>query len=81
MVRFKAYNGSTKRVFVGFGLSERNIQMLKMGKPIFVDGNSMNTVIDYFIFYGRTEKEMHEMMKEFISANTDVFGVPDEEIE
>jgi hypothetical protein len=81
MVKFKAYNGATKRAFVGFGLSERNIQMLKMGKPIFVHGNSMNTVIDYFIFYGRTEKEMHEMMKEFISADTEVLGTPDEEME
>ena len=73
MIKFKAQGSDGP--LLGFGLSEENIQKLKQGQPIAVDlaemGCSRGRVL---IFYGRTEKEMAQDLREFIGPETIMHG-------
>jgi hypothetical protein len=57
MIKFKAA-GSSDREIVGFGLTEKNIEHLKKGNPIFVMGLEMGLPFDVTIFYGKDEQTM-----------------------
>lgn len=70
MIKFLAYDERKKRHFVGFGLSEENVKLLKEGRPIFVDGKTMQSNVDFFIFYGETEEKIADLMKDFIGPET-----------
>lgn len=79
MIKFKGYDSKKKRTFLGFGLSEENIGRLKEKQPIYINGNDLNVVIDFLIFYGKTEEEMHNDLKKFISSQTKIHGVDEQE--
>lgn len=67
---------------IGIGLSERNMELLKEGKPIKIDLDEMVTpavgiqhaelqdLKHIFIFYGTTEEQMAEDLKDVISEQT-----------
>lgn len=78
MIKFKAYNHNKKTEFYGFGLSEINIQKLKEKKPIYIDGDKIDSLYDYLIFYGKTEDEMLDMFKDHIGGKTEVIIVEDD---
>lgn len=56
----------------GFGLSERNIQLLKQGKPILIDLSELGGDGNVTIFYGKTEQDMGREIAEFIGPETKV---------
>lgn len=68
MVKFKAGQ------LIGFGLSEKNIKLLKQGKPIKIDLTTLGLpgkeVKDVLIFYGKTENDMQKDMADLIGPNT-----------
>lgn len=70
MIKFKGVNPQTKKALFGFGLSEENIELLKKDMPIKINGIDIESVYDYIIFYGKTEKDMHDRLKAFISDKT-----------
>ena len=67
---------------LGIGLSERNVELLKEGKPIKIDLDEMITpavgiqhteltdLKHIFIFYGTTEEQMAHDLKDVISSDT-----------
>ena len=73
MVKFTA-KGSDGPL-IGFGLSRRNIELLKQGKPIKINladmGLPSGTIM---IFYGKTEAAMAKEMLPFLDENTRVYG-------
>jgi hypothetical protein len=74
MIKFKTFNVKTQRPFIGFGLSDKNIELLKENKPIVINGKDMDSDVDFMIFWGKTEEEMYEDLKEFIGKDTKVHG-------
>lgn len=78
MIKFKAYNLNKKTEFYGFGLSEINIQKLKEKKPIYIDGDKIDSLYDYLIFYCDTEEEMLDMFKDHIGEKTEMRVVKDD---
>ena len=55
-----------------FGLSDRNMELLKEGKPIkfnLKEAQLSEHDIDIFIFNGRTEDSMYESMIDLIDLN------------
>lgn len=48
----------------GFGLSERNLELLKQDMPIAVDLDQMGGHGTVVIMYGKTETELYAMMTE-----------------
>ncbi len=66
MIKFIATNERTGRRLLGFGLSEGNLQRLRNDEPIHVDVSKMHEDldVDLMIFYGKTEQEMADMLKE-----------------
>ena len=63
MIKFNATNQKTGRTLFGFGLVERNLDLLKAGKPISIDGTQHDIPIDIFIFYGKDEEAILEELK------------------
>lgn len=55
-----------------FGLSKRNIQLLKQGRPINVDLAPMGGTGSVMIFYGKTEQDMARDLAEFVGPETKV---------
>jgi hypothetical protein len=62
MIKFKAGIGSGREL-VGFGLTEKNVEQMKLGRPIHVMGVEMGIPYDVMIFYGETERAMYEDIK------------------
>lgn len=76
MVKFRARGtmdvatGKDKKV-IGLGLSAKNVELLKEGKPIVVKGEEIGLPrVEIFIFYGETEESMKEDLKGFIGPET-----------
>jgi hypothetical protein len=55
MIKFKAASGRRGRELVGFGITEKNVENLKKGNPIFIMAEEMNLPFDVTIFYGKDE--------------------------
>lgn len=73
MVKFTAQGPNGP--LIGFGLSRRNIELLKQGKPLIVDLAEMGLPPGkIMIFYGNTEAAMAKEMLPFISEATRVYG-------
>lgn len=72
MIKVKGFNEKLERWFIGFGLSEKNIALLKQGMPIFVEGKKLETDTDFFIFYGKSETDMQKNLKEYIDTDTKI---------
>jgi hypothetical protein len=73
MIKFKC-KGNDGAELAGFGLSARNLELLMDGKPIFIKGAEVGIATDVVIFYGKTEKDMQEQLKSFITKDTVVHG-------
>lgn len=61
MIKFKA--GGRGREVVGFGITARNVEMLKAGNPVIVHREEMNLPFDVMIFYGETERDIANELK------------------
>lgn len=72
MVMVKFITDGKERRLIGLGLSEENIKKLKEELPIFVKGENLGIRYDIAIFYGKTEKDMAEMIKPFIGKDTEI---------
>ena len=55
---------------VFFGLSERNLELLRQGKPIKVDLGDLGLAGCVVIFYGETEEKMREDLIDMVGPNT-----------
>jgi len=73
MIKFKVTD-DRGRVSLGFGLSERNIELLKQGNPIYVVLDEMGLNASIMIMYGKTEAELIETLKPHIGKDTIVHG-------
>lgn len=60
------------RSLVILGLSHVNLQRLKEGKAIKIDGNELGISVDISIFSGETEQTMAKDIAEFIGPQTEV---------
>jgi len=57
MIKFKATQSNGREV-LGLGLSAKNVEQLKLGRPISVWGREIDIPFDVMIFYGETEQTM-----------------------
>lgn len=71
MLKF-SYTNKDGITSYGFGLSERNVKLLKEGKPIVIDLAQMGGQGKILIFYGKTEQAMGRDIAEFIGPDTKV---------
>lgn len=72
MIKFRAAHDEGH--IVGLGLSHENLKRLKGGQPIRINAESIGlpgTTI--LIFAGRTEQTMASQLREFITADTQVY--------
>lgn len=63
MIKFVGEDDNTGRKIFGFGLSALNIQLLREGLPISINGEEMGLPGEVLIFYGRTEEIMFRELK------------------
>lgn len=68
---FKGRSPTGRSTFI-CGLSYHNLERLKEGKPISVDGSQIGLPFDVFIFAGETEQSMGRDLAEYIGPNTRV---------
>lgn len=55
-----------------FGLTEENVRRLKDGKPILIQLSEMGGTGTVFIMYGKNEKDLHDILKPYIGADTKI---------
>jgi len=91
MIKFLAKSESGN--MLGIGLSERNVELLKEGKPIKIDLDEMispgggikhgelTDLKHIVVFYGTTEEEMAKDLKDSISSDTLVHRFDDRQDE
>lgn len=70
MVKFVAEAKSGP--FIGLGITEKNVQLLKEGKPIFIDRFQLGINHNIGIFYAKNEKKLYEICKPFLNDNTEM---------
>jgi hypothetical protein len=64
MVKF--YAKDEKGALVGLGITRGNVDRLREGKPILIVGGELDPSLEgtrVLIFYGETEKQIHDAMK------------------
>jgi hypothetical protein len=71
MIRMSAETGAGRRLIV-LGLSEKNIEKLREGKPIHIHADDMGFAGEIMIFTGKDEATMTDMVKPFIGPETQV---------
>lgn len=71
MIKFKANEKGNKKVVIGLGITQENVNKLKQGMPILVRGDSLEIPCDILIFYGENEKECYLTVEEFIGKDTE----------
>lgn len=72
MIKF-AVKGDDNRTLFGFGLSAKNIEMIKNDCPIKFDGESIGlNGMDFLIFSGDTEESMKKDLEQYIGPRTKV---------
>lgn len=74
MIKFKV-TGERGEIHLGFGITERNVELLKQGKPISIDLNEMGINASVMIMYGETEADLLKTLKPFIGKDTVVHGL------
>lgn len=64
----------TKQGLFGIGLSRGNLVKLQQNKPIKIDLSELNVtdVKEILIFFGEDERQMKELLKDFITSDTEV---------
>ena len=82
MVKFVA-NGEGDKPMLGLGLSEENVQRLKEGHPIRIDGPKIHPSIrcDILIFYGKDEQAMYDDLKSGVDSETRIYDRGSEELD
>ncbi len=65
MIKFICHSkDNPHQKMLGIGLSEKNLEYLKAGKPIEIKPEEiLETVSGAFIFYGKTERDMCNELK------------------
>ena len=66
MIKFRA--GS----LIGLCITERNVELLKQGKPIFVDLREMGLEGEIIVIYGETESDISKQLAPFIDNETHI---------
>jgi hypothetical protein len=54
------------------GLSKENLERLKEGKPIHINGSELGIANDILIMYGETEAHIYKELQPMIGENTRV---------
>lgn len=62
MLKFLADRNGRK--LLGLGISQGNVDKLKEGKPILVEGEKLGLPFDVFLFYGETEATMVQSLRD-----------------
>lgn len=62
MIRWKSMQGNG-RPLIGLGIEEGNVNRLKAGQPIMVDGRSLGIDVDIAIHYGATINDLIEQLR------------------
>lgn len=75
MVKFIAKDSAGS--LIGLGLSEQNLRKLREGLPIYANGKEMGLSHNIYIFYGKTDDDMFDMMKNKISDKTKILKTKD----
>lgn len=71
MIKFTATGDKGKWLFLG--LSDRNVELLREGRPIKIDGAELGIDRSIMIFHGATEQAMVDQL---IASGADIKGVP-----
>lgn len=71
MIKFTGTGPKGRMLFLG--LSDKNLQLLREGRPIKVIGAEVGVDHDVVIFHGRTEQEMVDSLQR---NGVDFSGVP-----
>lgn len=72
MVKFLVQDSKDGVPLLGFGISEKNVEMLKEGKPILIKGKEeMKIPMNFMIFYGEDERHMYNTLEDFIGPKTE----------
>jgi len=61
------------KLILGLGISNKNVKLLKKDRPILVDFkeiNLMEKIDKVLLFYGDTEEDIFEQLKDMIDAST-----------
>lgn len=77
MVKFTCTDKSGK-LLVGFGITKKNVEELKKGRPIHIDGQAIGMPNqNFFIFYGNDEESIYDEIQKVgsIGPNTVLHGV------
>jgi hypothetical protein len=74
MIKFKI--DDTNKQMVGLGLSYKNLEKLKDGKPMHIKISELgfDSRLEIFIFAGETEKSMALDLHDIIGPDTEVRG-------
>lgn len=72
MIRFKGSKGD--RTVIGLGITEGNIERLKLGEPIYVTSESveLDQKIDFCIFYGKDIAQLNKMMEPALAKDAKI---------
>ena len=60
-----------------FGLSEKNIEKLRQGLPIKIQGKEIGLASDIVIFWGKTEESMYKDFVDLIGPQSSVHISPE----
>lgn len=76
MIKFRATGNG--RELIGFGLTKKNVEKLKAGRPVVVRLRDLGIPhdIDITLFYGEDERALYTLLDEagFISSDTKITG-------
>lgn len=61
MIKFKMIDKNDK-LLIGLGLTDKNIELLKNGMPISIDGENLDIDMDIFIFFGKDEQTIIDQL-------------------
>ncbi len=71
MLRFSATDPDGKLI-VGMGITAANVERLRNGEPILVRGETVNSPVDFFLFYGETLEELNKLVSPFVDKETKI---------
>lgn len=73
MIKFVADNKDGRRKILGLGLTAKNVEALKAGRPIHIHSEELGLPwnADIVLFYGETEQALTEELQELIGPETD----------
>ena len=63
MIKFTAGNTKTGRPLVGIGITAKNVEQLKLDRPINIWGVELGVPFDILLFYGETEQMLADQLR------------------